>query len=144
MCAENIDRKPSIVTSILLNRCPRCRRGSMYKVKNPYRLRTVMQMHEHCPVCGQLLDLEPGFYYGTNMISYALAVLLSAFTFLLWFFTIGFSLQDPRFFWWLGLNAVLLVMLQPPLMRWSRSVWIAFFVRYDRNWRSVSTQPVGA
>ena len=32
-------------------------------------------MNDHCPVCGQPLDMEPGFYYGTNMISYALAIL---------------------------------------------------------------------
>jgi len=93
-----------------------------------------MQMHERCPVCGQPLDMEPGFYYGTNMVSYALAVLISALSFLLWFATIGFSFHDKRFFWWMGINAVLLVLLQPPLMRLSRSIWIAFFVGYSPNW----------
>ena len=92
-------------------------------------------MHERCPVCGQPLDMEPGFYYGTNMISYTLAVLLSVFTFLLWWAVIGFSLSDNRFFWWLGINAVLLVVLQPPLMRLSRTIWLSFFVRYSPNWK---------
>ena len=106
----------------------------MFQEGNPYKLRMVLRMNERCPVCGQPLDMEPGFYYGTNMISYALAVLFSILTFLLWLVTIGFSLKDNRFFWWLGINAVLLVFLQPPLMRLSRSVWINFFIRYSPNW----------
>jgi hypothetical protein len=93
-----------------------------------------MDMNGRCPVCGQPLDMEPGFYYGTNMVSYALAVLVSIVSFLLWMLAIGFSLHDSRFFWWIGFNAVLLVFLQPPLMRLSRTVWLAFFVPYSADW----------
>lgn len=134
MCAAADDAKPGLVTSILQNKCPRCRRGSMYKYGNVYNLKNLMKMHDRCPVCGQPLDMEPGFYYGTNMISYTLAVLFCVLTFFLWWATIGFSLSDKRFFWWLGVNALLLVLLQPPLMRLSRTVWLAFFVRYSPNW----------
>lgn len=134
MCATRADHKPSFLLSILQNKCPRCRRGSMYQLKNTYNLKGFMKMHERCPVCGQPLDMEPGFYYGTNMVSYTLAVLISIATFFLWWATIGFSLQDKRFFWWIGINAVLLVLLQPPLMRISRTIWLAFFVPYSPNW----------
>ncbi|MGZ5190399.1 MAG: DUF983 domain-containing protein [Flavisolibacter sp.] len=134
MCADKADVKPNIVLSILQNKCPRCRRGKMYKSSNVYNLRNLMKMHERCPVCGQSLDMEPGFYYGTNMISYALAILFSVFTFFTWWIIIGFSLRDQRFFYWIAVNAVLLVLLQPPLMRLSRSVWIYFFVPYSKNW----------
>ena len=54
---------------------------------------------------------------------------------LLWWLTIGFSLTDSRFFWWIGLNAIVLITLQPPLMRISRTVWLSFFVRYSPNWK---------
>ncbi|HEU4472672.1 MAG TPA: DUF983 domain-containing protein [Flavisolibacter sp.] len=135
MCAQMPDKKPSLVLSVLTNRCPRCRRGDLYKHKGAFRIRGLMAMNEQCPVCGQPFDMEPGFYYGTNMISYALAVLVSALSFVLWIFTIGISLQDSRFFWWMGINALLLVLLQPPLMRLSRTVWLAFFVRYSARWR---------
>jgi uncharacterized protein (DUF983 family) len=134
MCAVADDVKPGFIWSILRNKCPRCRRGDMYRTRNVYDLKNLMKMHHQCPVCGQPLDMEPGFYYGTNMISYTLAVLICLVTFLLWWAVIGFSLSDNRFFWWLGLNAVLLVLLQPPLMRLSRTVWLAFFVRYSPNW----------
>lgn len=107
----------------------------MYVHNNAYRLKGLLQMHNRCPVCGQPLDMEPGFYYGTNMISYTLAVLISVATFFIWWGVIGFSLSDNRFFWWMGVNAVLLVLLQPPLMRLSRTVWLSFFVRYSPRWQ---------
>lgn len=135
MCADRKDVKPNLVLSILQNKCPRCRRGAMFQHGNPYQLKTVLRMNSHCPVCSQPLNMEPGFYYGTNMISYTLAVLFSVLTFVLWWLTIGFSLKDNRFFWWLGVNAALLVTLQPPLMRLSRAVWIYFFIKYSPHWR---------
>ncbi|MDB5251492.1 MAG: hypothetical protein JWP27_661 [Flaviaesturariibacter sp.] len=134
MCAERADVKPNLILSVLQNKCPRCRRGSLYKNRNTYNLKNFMVMNERCPTCGQPLDMEPGFYYGTNMVSYALAVLISAFTFFGWWATIGFSLQDKRFFTWIAVNAVLLVVLQPPLMRISRTIWLAFFVHYSPGW----------
>jgi uncharacterized protein (DUF983 family) len=134
MCARPQDNKPNLILSLLLSKCTRCRRGAMFQTSNPYDLRNFMKMNERCLVCGQPLDMEPGFYYGTNMISYALAVLICVATFFLWWVTIGFSLSDSRFFWWIGLNAVLLVALQPPLMRLSRTIWLAFFVPYSPNW----------
>ena len=134
MCATVSYRKPNIVLSILQNKCTRCRRGKIYKYSNPYNLRNFMKMNEHCPVCSQPLDMEPGFYYGTNLVSYALAILLSIATFILWWISIGFSLQDKRFFIWLLVNGLLLLLLQPPLMRLSRTVWLAFFVPYSPNW----------
>jgi len=107
----------------------------MFQTPNPYDLKNFMKMNVRCPVCGQLLDMEPGFYYGTNMISYVLAVLICVVTLLVWWVTIGFSLQDTRFFWWIGINGLLLIALQPPLMRISRTIWLAFFVRYSPRWR---------
>lgn len=134
MCAQHNYDKPNLLVSILSNKCPRCRRGDMYRYKGAFRIKGLMEMNERCPVCGQPLNMEVGFYYGTNMISYVLAVLVSVITFVLWILFIGISLHDSRFFWWIGINAVLLVVLQPPLMRLSRTVWLAFFVRYSPNW----------
>lgn len=135
MCALTNNRTPNLIRSLLRSTCTRCRRGEMFQVKNPYRLRTTLKMNDHCPVCAQPLDMEPGFYYGTNMISYGLAVVVCVTTLLLWWATIGFSLHDTRFFWWMGINALALVALQPPLMRISRTVWLSFFVPYSPHWQ---------
>jgi hypothetical protein len=91
-------------------------------------------MPETCPVCSQKYDLEQGFWYGTGYVSYALAVAVSVTTFVAWLVIIGISIDDNRIFWWLGLNTVLLVVIQPWLMRLSRVIYIRFFVRYDENY----------
>ena len=94
-----------------------------------------MLMNATCPVCGQATDIEVGFYYGTGYVSYALTVALSIASFVLWFVTIGMSVDDNRFFYWLIFNAVVLLVMQPYLMRLSRTIWLTFFVRYDPHWK---------
>lgn len=94
-----------------------------------------MKMNDTCPVCGQTFDIEVGFYYGSSYASYALSVALCFATFFAWWATIGMSLSDNRFFYWMIFNAFVLVGLQPVLMRVARSLWLAIFVRYDKDWR---------
>lgn len=91
-------------------------------------------MHKTCEVCRQATEIEVGFYYGTGYVSYALAIALTVFTFVAWFVLIGMSTSDNRFFYWLGFNSVALIMIQPLLMRLSRSIWISWFVKFDKDW----------
>ncbi len=128
--------KPGYLISVFDNRCPRCRLGKIYKFRNPYILKNTVEMNEHCPVCGQPTDLETGFYYGTGYVSYAITVVFSILTFIIWWVTIGFSLDDTRFFWWMGINAVVLVLIQPFIMRLSRTFWLSMFVKYDPEWKA--------
>jgi len=136
MCAELKRNKPNFFLSLFEQKCPRCRIGYMFQTKKAYDLKRFMKMNERCPVCGQAMELEIGFYYGTSYISYALSVGLSVATFVAWKVLIGFSLEDNdnRLFYWIGFNAVLLLLLQPWLMRLSRAVWLSFFVKYDMDW----------
>ena len=59
-------------------------------------------------------------------------------TFLAWYVVFGFSIEDGdhRLFWWLGINSVLMILLQPILMRMSRSMWLSWFVKYDPDWET--------
>lgn len=91
-------------------------------------------MNKTCPVCGQPTEIEVGFYYGTSFVSYGLTVALSVATLIAWWVLIGLSSYDNRFFYWLIINAILLILLQPWLMRLSRSLWISWFVKYDPDW----------
>ncbi|BAV04782.1 Protein of unknown function [Filimonas lacunae] len=126
--------KPNVLVSVCHTRCPRCRRGNMFTDANPYHLKHTLEMNESCPVCGQQFDIEVGFYYGTSYVSYAFAVALSVATFIAWWVLFGFSLYDNRIFWWLGVNSVLLLIIQPVFMRLARTVWLSFFVGYDKDW----------
>jgi len=133
----NTHPKPNYYWSILTMKCPRCRRGPMFKDANPYKklsLKHIFDMHDNCPVCNQKYDMETGFWYGTGYVSYALAVAISVATFVAWYVLIGISVNDNRLFWWLGLNILFLVLIQPWLMRLSRVIYIRFFVSYDANY----------
>jgi uncharacterized protein (DUF983 family) len=135
---ENKRPKPNYLWSILTERCPRCRRGPMFTHKNPFKkikLTYMLDMPENCPECGQRYDLEYGFWFGTSYVSYALAVAFSVSTFVAWLVLIGVSTEDDRIFYWLGINGVLLVVIQPWLMRLSRVIYLYFFVRYDENYK---------
>ncbi len=131
MTSEMTNKRPGLLWSVLANRCPHCRQGKLFSDPNPYDLKNTMKMPEHCPVCGQLYELQTGFYYGTGYVSYFVSLVIIIASFVAWFFTIGFSLNDNRIYWWLGVMSALLIVLQPVLQRLCRSIWIAFFVRYD-------------
>jgi hypothetical protein len=130
-----VEPKPGI-SKLLQCKCPRCRRGDMFAVKNPWKLRTTMKMHAECPVCKQPLNIEVGFYYGSSYISYGLTLALSVVTLVLWWLIVGVSVDDNRILYWLPFNAVFLLILQPYLMRVSRTGWLAFFIKYDPQWKT--------
>lgn len=116
--------------------CPRCRQGKLFKNPVSIRLKKNMAMYKTCQVCGQPTEKEPGFYYGTGYVSYALGVAISISSFIAWYILIGMSVHDNRFFIWIGSNALLLIILQPWLMRLSRSIWISWFVKYNPEWEN--------
>jgi Protein of unknown function (DUF983) len=123
-------------------KCPRCRKGKMYNNKNGYQklsLSSVLDMPKNCKECGQLFDMEPGFWFGTSYVSYALTVALSVSVFVAWAVLIGLSVQPEKvhlIFWCLGVNIALILILQPWLMRISRVLYIRFFVSYDKDYKN--------
>jgi Protein of unknown function (DUF983) len=128
---------PGYLWSLFSMKCPRCRRGPMFKSGNAFKklkLSHIFDMPDNCPVCNQRYEMEQGFWYGTGYVSYALAVALSVATFIAWWVLIGISVDDNRVFYWLGFNALLLLVLQPWLMRLSRVIYIYIFVRYDKDY----------
>lgn len=131
--------KKSLITSIVTCKCPRCREGYMFVKPDAYS-KGFMKMHNTCQVCGQPFDLEVGFYYGSSYVSYALSVAISVGSLIVWWLSIGLSVQDNRIFYWMGFNAVLLISIQPLLMRIARSGWLNFFVHYDSNWKNVKAE----
>jgi hypothetical protein len=106
----------------------------MFVHDNPWNLKQTMRMNDVCSVCGQHFNPEPGFYFGSSYISYAITVAISGATFFAYWFFIGFPFLGNHIFYWLIGNAVLLIGIQPYLMRVSRTGWLAFFVRYDADW----------
>lgn len=129
----------SVLLSILGNRCPACREGRQFRVRNPYRPKTINDMHPACPVCGADFAREPGFYFGAAYVSYALTVALwvAVWVALLTFGALGWItftgfFDQPEVF--LISGVVTLLLLLPLVQRLSRSIWIHFFLRFgDRG-----------
>ncbi|MEO6638547.1 MAG: DUF983 domain-containing protein [Ginsengibacter sp.] len=123
-------------------KCPRCRTGDMFEDSNPWHLKNTMKMNRDCPVCGQPLNIEVGFYFGSGYVSYALTIAISFVSFIAWWIFVGISTDDNRVLYWLPVNAFLILILQPYLMRVARTGWLAFFVRYDRHWKINAPRPL--
>ena len=51
--------------AILRQRCPRCRRGRMFRGR--------LTMNDPCPVCGLVFQREEGYFLGAMYVSYALS-----------------------------------------------------------------------
>lgn len=131
--------EPNLLWSIVTLRCPRCRRGDLFRYKNPYKkitVRHIVGMHHRCRVCGQTFNLEPGFWFGTIYVSYGIAILISTISFFIWWLIVGMSTNDDRILYWLIFNSILIIVLEPWLMRLSRAAYLYFFIKYNKNYET--------
>ncbi|MBL6448250.1 DUF983 domain-containing protein [Fulvivirga sp. 29W222] len=91
-------------------------------------------MHDKCPCCEQRYQLEPAFYDGAMYVSYALQVAI--------FTSVSVALivlapQAPTSWYVIGIISAVLLLL-PLVLRLSRSIWIHFFVKYDKSYSGCS------
>jgi hypothetical protein len=125
--------KPALLPSILKMKCPNCRKGDMFCNKSIFPLKDILKMPERCTVCGQKMEIEVGFYYGTGYVSYALSVGLFFFN-LVWYWGIfGLSYKDNSIFYYLITSVTIVILLQPWLMRISRVLYLYMFVKYGKG-----------
>jgi uncharacterized protein (DUF983 family) len=108
--------KPSVMGSILRQRCPRCRAGNIFRYSI---FRGFPKMHDRCPVCDLKFEREPGYFLGAMYVSYALGlVTVTIFAALLWWST-G---------WWITKDTIWAVILflpfAPTITLFARVLWI--------------------
>lgn len=126
--------KPPLLLSIFSMKCPRCRRGPVFKHKNPYKKLSgnyMLDTYDDCVCCGQWYRIEPGFWLGTSYVSYGIMVFVSVVTFLLWWLFVGIWPEDWRLVGWLVFNSALIISLQPYVMRLSRIIFLYLIIKYD-------------
>lgn len=121
-------KKGTKLYSIIHQKCPHCHETDLFVHKNPYRIKGFFDMPKNCSVCGQKLELEPGFYYGAMYVSYAVCVayLIAIYVAMLVLYP-SFSLEFYLFF-----AIGTMVALTPVFFRLSRAIWINFFVSYRK------------
>ncbi|WP_235903467.1 DUF983 domain-containing protein [Taibaiella lutea] len=105
----------------------------MFCNKSIFPLKEMMQMPKNCAECGQKMELEIGFYYGTGYVSYGLSVAIAVFNIVWYAVLVGFSWKDNSVWWYLGITVGMLILLQPWLMRLSRVIYLYMFVKYGSN-----------
>jgi hypothetical protein len=123
-------KKGSKLNSILTGSCPRCQNESMYLDKNPLHFSKILKMHEKCSHCDLTYQIEPSFFYGAMYVSYGLNVALSIAVFVIGFLFLHLNLKTTFI-------AIILanVILFPFVLRWSRNIYINFFVDYDKKYK---------
>jgi uncharacterized protein (DUF983 family) len=119
--------KTSKIYSIITCTCPRCHESKMFLNANPYKFENWDKMHSDCPTCGLHFEREPGFFQGAMYVSYGLGVALSVGVLLI-DLIIGFN--ATTFF---IANTCALVFFAPILFRWSRSIYLNIFIKYDKS-----------
>lgn len=123
-------KKGTFLYSVIKEKCPRCQEGNLFKHPNIYSLRDIGGMPDKCPVCGQDFLMEDGFFLGATYVSYGIAIAISVpiLAVMAMVFHVDILLILP-------VILVVLTLLLPPIMRYSRSIWFNFFVHYDPHWR---------
>jgi uncharacterized protein (DUF983 family) len=115
----------NIAYSVFLNKCPQCHQGKVLK-HPPYQINKLLETEENCAHCHLKFEKEPGFFYGAMYVSYALTSGI---------FIVAYILQST----WLELPITqfaifmvgLLLLTFPLIARWSRILWLNFFVKYN-------------
>jgi hypothetical protein len=93
----------------------------------------MLKMPDKCAECGQKMELEVGFYYGTGYVSYGLTLALLATCFVAYAIIFGLSYKDNSIFYALGFSVAVALVLQPWLMRMSRVLYLYMFVKYGKG-----------
>ncbi len=114
---------------MLHGKCPRCRRGNMFK-GGTYSWGG-NNMLENCPHCNLTFEIEPGYFYAAMYVSYALNV-AEAVTLAVATYVLTGNLESP----WLYLCVILggCFLLVPFNYRYSRILmlyWLSPKIHYQ-------------
>ena len=119
-------KKGSKLYSILNNKCPQCQEGDFF-YSHPYDIKQLGKKHINCPKCDLKYEREPGFFYGSMYVSYAIGVAV----FVAWWLT------KALFFPEMGAGVMVLIMaflqiaLAPLSMYVSKLIWLNLFMSCD-------------
>ncbi len=121
------------IKAALTGKCPRCVEGYLFKNKSVFPLSQTTDMVERCPVCDQKTELEVGFYYGTGYLSYGITVGILIASFVIGALFFGVSFRDNSVLYLLGFDVLFIILIQPWLMRFSRVLYLSFFVSTEKD-----------
>lgn len=114
--------------SILHNKCPQCQKGDFFH-SHPYHLKAFGQKHEHCTNCNLKYEREPGFFYGSMYVSYAIGVAI----FIAWWVIKTVLFPEMGAGMMVIIMSILQIILAPVNLYTSKLIWLNMFTHYNRN-----------
>lgn len=128
MCAQ--DGKSNLVGGILKMKCPNCRIGKTFVNDSVFPLSKTLKLVDYCEQCGQKMTSETNNGPGIN---YALTVIIFLFN-LMWYIPIfGINYMDDSIYYYMATSTVIVILLQPWSMRYSRILYLYMYVPYQSN-----------
>jgi uncharacterized protein (DUF983 family) len=124
------ERKPFFLSSLFRKKCPSCRKGRVFANKSIFPLGQLVKMVPYCDVCGQKMVEEQNNGGGIN---YALTVIVFMLNFVWYWAIFGMSYKDNSVETCLVVSTVIVLLLQPWLMRMSRILYLYFYVPYGKT-----------
>jgi uncharacterized protein (DUF983 family) len=111
-------------------KCPRCRKGNMYK--HSLFSFNYDEMHEFCPKCKLRFEIEPGFFWAAMYVSYAFNVAELVTTGII----AAQFLGENEIWWLIGIVLSPILVLMPFNFRYARVVLLHFLspIRYDKSY----------
>jgi uncharacterized protein (DUF983 family) len=121
----------STALALLQLRCPRCHQGKLFSY-SALNITKFARMPEHCPVCGQSFEPEPGFYFGSMFITFAFNVA----TFLGLGVLIYYLMGNPDTWVYVVIITGVTMLFTPLILRYSRALMLYLFggVQYNKKW----------
>ena len=113
------------VIDVLTCKCPKCRKGKMFKNLKNLLLFRMSKMNTICAECNFKFEKEPGFFFGAMFVRYALVAAEMIATIILFKFLLDFSYLNVLF-----ITISTAVLLSTINFRISRSIWIYMFYNY--------------
>ncbi len=122
--------KPGFIKGVLTMKCPNCRKGHAFKNKSVFPLKECVKLVDNCEVCGQKMVSEtnngPGINYALTVIMYLVN--------LAWYWPIvGLSYYDNSIEIFICVSTLIIILLQPWTMRYSRILYLYMWVPYASN-----------
>lgn len=116
----------TILFHILKNECPNCYKGKVFNENSIFFKISLPKMNATCSSCGFKFQKEPGFFFGAMYVNYGLTVAEGIATYIITqlFFKQTFDLSI------IPIIAIVLIILTPFNLRFSRLAWIYMFKNY--------------
>jgi len=121
-----------MLAAMFTMKCPSCRRTHVFVNRSMFPLSKLVELKEECEVCGQKMKSERNNGGGIN---YALSMVLF-FLNLCWYWPIfGLHYDDNSVYYYLISSTVVVLVLQPYLMRLSRMIYLYLYVGFGNSRR---------